>query len=69
MSLTLTIQKSENPDLEDDIIICEENNNFHIQISDVYTLWQKKSEQEYFVVGNYYSLEMAKKRLEIKIAE
>ena len=67
MTLTLTLKKSETPELTDDIIICEESDNFHIQISDVYVLWQKKSDNEYLVVGQYNNLEMAKKRLQIKL--
>jgi hypothetical protein len=68
MALTLTLKKSETPELTDDYIVCEENDNFHIQISDVYTLWQKKSDNEYLVIGNYHNLAMAIKRLEVKIA-
>ena len=65
MTYTFTYVKSDDPHLTDDMIVCDQFKNFHIQVGmdGVFYLIKERSDGYFEDMGKYYSRPMAEKRL------
>lgn len=66
MKLTFQYIESNDPQLTDDMIICDQFSNFHIQVAQdgYFYLIKELSDSRFQDMGKYYSKQMAQKRLE-----
>ena len=66
MNLTFQYIKSDEPQLTDDMIICDQFPEFHIQVAQDgnFYLIKELSGSQFQDMGRYYSKQMAQKRLE-----
>jgi hypothetical protein len=65
MTYTFTYVQSDDPQLTDDMIVCDQFKNFHIQVGldDVFYLIKERADGCFEDMGKYYSRAMAYKRL------